>query len=761
MRVLRLPWRAASAAHQLFDLFVICSILLAPAAAYAASVSGRVVDPDGRAVPGARLLVTTAVGHIVERAADAQGAFTIADLPAGHYVVRAIADGLQADPVALSLAEDDAHEMTLAMHVSAVTESIVVSASQIDLPLSRTADAVSVITRDDLAARQTETVADALRTIPGIGVVRSGGRGAITSIFPRGGASNYTLVLVDGVRANGFGGDFDFGHLSVADVDRIEVVRGPESALFGSDAIGAVVQIVTRRGGRPHADALVEGGSQATARALFGASGSTGNWSWGAGAEQSRSDGFTGIAPATGERVSNDDDHLAHASGTLGWQRPGGVDVAATGRLDRSERGFPGAFGANPIGAYTAVDRVSRGIDNTRQVGVRLSHPWSSSVRQRVDANYTNLSSDFVSPFGPSNSGSARLVGRVQEDAVFGTMVGASAGVELERERGFSSFITGAAGERLPIRRSTVGTFAEARLVARERLFVTAGVRVERLTRDGVEPSVDPFSPRPAFPPQTLDSINPKIAASYVVAGDGNGATTRVRASAGTGIRPPNAFEVAFTNNPNLKPERSRSADAGIEQEWGHGALALSATVFVNRYDDLIVAVGRALLDASHFTTDNISNARARGAELDLRGRVRGGFTVHGAYTFLSTELLAVDGIAGTAPAPFTVRDPLIRRPRHQGSVDVSYTRGRLSSYAEVTGRARLLDVEPNYGATGGLFFTPGYVVLNAGASVRLTGGFDAYARVLNAADRAYEETLGFPALGRSLVAGVRFAAGR
>src|SRR5215475_9351550 len=125
------------------------------------------------------------------------------------------------------------------MRLSAVSESVVVSASQVDVPLSRAADTITVLTAADLEIRQIETVSDALRLVPGLTVTRSGGRGAITSLFPQGGSSNYTLVLVDGIRANDFGGGYDFSHLSVADIDRIEIVRGPESALFGSDAIGA------------------------------------------------------------------------------------------------------------------------------------------------------------------------------------------------------------------------------------------------------------------------------------------------------------------------------------------------------------------------------------------------------------------------------------------------------------------------------------------------------------------------------------------
>src|SRR5204862_2511858 len=142
--------------------------------------------------------------------------------------------------------------------------------------LSRAADSVTVISADEIRAHQVETTADALRFVPGLTVTRSGGRGAITSLFPRGGASNYTLVLVDGIRANAFGGGYDFSHLSVADVDRIEIVRGPETALFGADAIGAVVQVVTTRGGAPQVNGLIDGGGRRTVRATIGGSGSLG-----------------------------------------------------------------------------------------------------------------------------------------------------------------------------------------------------------------------------------------------------------------------------------------------------------------------------------------------------------------------------------------------------------------------------------------------------------------------------------------------------
>jgi len=538
-------------------------------------------------------------------------------------------------------------------------------------------------------------------------------------------------------------------------------VRGPESAQYGSDAIGAVVQIVTRHGGRPRANGLVEGGSQGTMRAAAATSGSSGAWSWGGGAEKNSSDGFTGTAPADGERVSNDDSHLTHASGTLGYERPGGVEVAITGRADRDQRGLPGPYGSDPAGVFPGVDRISREVDTTRQAGARVSHPWTSRVRQRLELNYTSIGSDYTGPYGASTTGTRRVDGRVQEDAAFNASFAASAGVEFFRERATSTFIVAGAGTAIPIERTTVGTFGELRYVGHERLFVTAGVRAEHLSRDAVPASDDPFSPRPAFAAEAITSVNPKVAATYLLAGTDATASTRLHASAGTGIRAPDAFEIAFTDNPNLKPERSRSFDLGVEQQFGGGAYAFGATAFLNRYDDLIVSVGRALANASRYQTDNIANARARGVELSADARLGAGFTLRANYTFLDTEVLSVDGLAATAPPPFKVGDALIRRPRRQGSIDVTWGRGRVTTFGELTSRSQVLDVEPNYGAFGGLFLSPGYTVANAGASLRVTNELAVYARVLNLADRAYEETLGYPALRRSAIVGLRVAAGR
>ena len=240
---------------------------------------------------------------------------------------------------------------------------------------------------------------------------------------------------------------------------------------------------------------------------------------------------------------------------------------------------------------------------------------------------------------------------------------------------------------------------------------------------------------------------------------------TKIRAAAGTGIRPPDGFELAFTDNPELKPERSRSAEAGVDHAFAGGHAVAEATVFTNHYDDLIVAVG-SFSGSSRYRTDNISNARATGLELalTLRGRVMqwGGLDLAGriGYTALDTEILAVDQ-DDDAPPPFEVGQALLRRPAHSFFADASVTAGRVTAFVRGNGRSTTLDVEPSMGTFGGLFDAPGYNVWSTGATVRAARYLDVYARVENIFNRTYEEAFGFPALGRRFTAGLRIAAGR
>jgi outer membrane receptor protein involved in Fe transport len=307
------------------------------------------------------------------------------------------------------------------------------------------------------------------------------------------------------------------------------------------------------------------------------------------------------------------------------------------------------------------------------------------------------------------------------------------------------------------------GVFGEARLPLRNDLFSSIGVRIERISRAPLEGNPDPFSARPPFARDVVTSVNPRVALSWTLreAGPGSEGWTRLRMNAGTGIRPPDAFEIAFTDNPGLKPERSRSVDAGIEHALFGGRLVVDAGWFLNRYDDLIVTVGRAYRDASRYLTDNIANARASGIEISLAGRPHAAIRVRGGYTHLRTEVLEVDGGSGQAPPPFAPGDPLIRRPRHQGWLDAVITQGRVTAFARAGVRGGVLDVDPTLGAFGGTARAPGYVTADAGVSARVWGPVSFFGRAANLFDSEYEEALGYPAAGRTFTGGVRVAASR
>ncbi len=738
---------------------------LPPCLAAAAGVQGVVIDPDGRVTPGARILLSGPTATIATTLTDDRGRFQVANLDPGPYELRVALDGFRADVVTLELAADEQRDIRIQLRVSAITESIVVSAAHVDRPLSQVFDSIDVISAADLKARQVETVSGALQGIPGLTVTTSGGRGGLTSLFPRGGESDSTLVLIDGIRVNAFGGGFDFAHLPVADIERIEVVRGPQSALYGSDAIGAVVHIVTRHGGPAHTEGVIEGGSFGTTRLALASSGSTGPWSWGTAVEQLNTDGFTGTAPATGEIVTNDDYRRRDLSLSGGWRGERGTHLRGDVRLGSYERGFPGPFGSNPVGNFTGVDRISRGENDTRLLSLGLVHPLTSRMHLQLQVAHSDLDGTFTSPFGQSDSETRRLSVRAQTDVALRDHLGVSLGLEVQREHASSTFITGATFNTIPVRRRVVGSFGEARIDAAGQLFVTAGLRVEHIRRDRLEGDPNAFSPRPTFDAASEVSANPKLSLGYFLQPPAarSRSWTRLRFSAGTGIRPPNAFEIAFTDNPTLKPERSRSVDFGVEQALAGGAVAVEATAFFNRYDDLIVAVGQSLQDASQFRTDNIANSQARGIEIATLVRTAWGLDVRLTYTRLATKILAADRTDDQAPSPFQVGDPLLRRPRHQGSLDVRFTRREVAAYAHLGARGRTLDVEPSFGAFGGLFpETAGYGVVDVGASVRsVWSDLELFGRVHNLFDHDYEETLGFPALGRSVIVGVRVATRR
>ena len=482
-------------------------------------------------------------------------------------------------------------------------------------------------------ARQLENVADALRTTPGFAVGRNGGRGALTSVFPRGGESDYTLVLVDGIRVNSFGGGFDFSLLPLGDVEQVEIVRGPQSAVFGADAIGGVVHLTTRQGGPPTASGQIEGGGQATR----------------AGARRHARRGRRVVVRrqrrsatrATASRASPRPPArpCPTTTGSSRWRRDtwsgrksATTAVRADFRWIDAERGNPGPYGSNPIGAYTAVDRVSRGEDTQRQLGLHGRLPWGSvlagRIQQRWQVTVADLDNRYHSSFGDSFFETRRVTARTQTDVVLTPTTGLTAGVEGFGERARSTYITGEQFQEVPIERRTFGGFGEVRQDLGARASVSAGVRADAIRRNALEGDPNPFGPRPAFADESVTSVNPRLAGRFVAWQD----QRRRRADDGAcqlrhGHPAARRLRDRVHRQPGRsKPERSRSVDIGVSHVLVP-QLTVDATAFFNRYDDLIVAVGGSFADASRYRTDNISNARARG--LELEGAWRGPHGVH------------------------------------------------------------------------------------------------------------------------------------
>lgn len=739
--------------------FAALAVAMCAAPAFADTVGGRVVDPDNRAVAGATVLIVSGTRVVASIKTTSDGKFGPVTVPAGEYDLLVSAPGLKAEPKTIAVKADSSIDLDVKLTLSAVSESVVVSAAQVDTPLSRTTDSVTVIDRETLQRRQTESVFDALRFVPGMGVIQSGGRGSVTSIFPRGGESDYTLVLVDGIEQNAFGGGFDFAHLSAGEVDRIEVVRGPESALYGDGAIGGIVQVLTRHGGPMSAQASFEGGGYGTTDGNASFSGGRQAWSWGGAIDWLNTDGDTRVFPSIGGPVSNDDYQRVDGSGTFAWSDRPDRQFRITARGGRNALGEPGPYGSDPLGLYSGLDTISRSHNYSRGLGTAASFS-GAGLHHDVQFNWATFHSKFTSPFGDSDDRTRRETVRYQADYER-SRVGVSAGVELLFERADNTFITDASGSPVPITRGDAGFFVEARPALGDRTFLTAGLRTERIARRAL--AGDAFG-RPPFDEDVVWSTNPKVGFAWFarpegVAGSDALGATKLRAHAGTGIKPPTAFDIAFTNNPDLKPERNRSFDVGVDQAFAHSTVVADATFFGNWYDDLIVSVGTKLSGASRFRTDNIANAKSHGLETGVSWRSRVGVSVRAAWTFLHTETLAVDNLPSLAPTPYKVGDPLIRRPAQQGSLEIAWAAARGGVFMTLNGRGDMSDIEPNFGAS--VFTNPGYTVVNFGGSLKIIRGLEITGRVMNAGDTQYEEALGFPALGRSAMIGVRVTAGR
>jgi outer membrane receptor protein involved in Fe transport len=729
-------------------------VLFSATPALAGTLAGTVLDPSGRPVPQAEVTLLRSLVVFDQCPTDSQGAFKFAGLADGQYQVAASAPGLASPQMEVEIRGAEVHTLDLHLQLSAVQQQVVVSASLEDALASQVGSSVSVVSGQDIQDRAALNVLDVLSGIPGVEVSQTGRYGGVTGVYVRGGQSNYNLVMVDGMELNEFGGAFDFAPLPADGVERVEVTRGPESALYGPNAVTSVIKIVTTQGeGTPHFTVQAEGGSYTTRRFVVNGSGATGGLNWGFDVSRFNSGGL----------VQNDNYRDQTASLSLGYHR------SPRRRLDfhffgnANDAGAPGPYGSDPDDLFTGIDTYSRDKQNLFGWGGDYSEQFTSKFQQVTSVSVSTNDYYFRSPYGDSYSNNLRGVLNTRSEVAVSNKDFFVAGFEYNREQVEDTYISDTNGVPFVLPRTSWAFFAENRWSPTHRLYLTTGVRVDDLRTNSLP--ADESVPRPLLPPSTVAKVNPRIAGAYMLRDSHGGAMdgTRLHASFGTGIRPPDGFNLAFTNNPALKPETSISFDAGIEQRFFQGKAVLDATYFNNHFKDQIVTLGGSLTNLSSFESGNLGNSRAQGAEISFQIHPIKSLQMSVEYTRDNTEVLSLNG-SSLALAPLQVGQQLIGEPRNSAGYNLTWQHGNLMLNTNAYIRGAVLDVEPNYGLGACdldlpcLFPDKRYARVDGGFSYRLPRRVEIYGRMDNLLDQKYEEVLGYPSLPFNFLAGIRFS---
>ncbi len=723
----------------LVSILVVCS---GASALSAAELKGVVVDPSARPVPGAQVAAFTPTGVITQQITDDKGAFDIYISPLYDEVqLRVTAKGFQTATVGMGAAN-------IQLQLAPVSDSVSVAGSAIDAPASLQGTGVSVITSQELRERNEAQAEDLMRETPGVFLEQSGPRGSVTDLFVRGGDSKYNLVLLNGIPVNGFyyGGLFDFAHIPSDLIEEIDIARGPQSAIYGSYALGSVVDFKTRAPENGASfDALVEGGKHDENRESLGGSGMIAR-DWGIAGSLSN---FLGNGDVKNADYRNDSVFL---STSYRWLTQ---NLFAFGDFDSNDVGEPGPFGSNPRGIYTGIDLISRSKNNTSTYGLHWQDGITDNLRADVFAGFFLNNNLYVSPYGPSFNKDIRAYGEGRVTYSVNRYWTLAGGYAFSREEMRNSYVTTTSGYDFLLRRDNSGVYLENR-VTFGKFYINAGLREEIYQTDPIPADAYGYPPRPFVAAKLVDKLNPKISGAYTI-----DKTTNLHASFGTGIRPPGGSDLAFTNNPNLQPERTESYDIGIEKRLLSNQLSLDATWFHNRYKDMIVGLGGSLAKLFAYSTDNLANARAEGVEASARYRPLTWFSVTGNYMFLESEALNLNGGSGLIQQYFYPGQPLLRRPKHSGSLVATFHYKKLDANVVGYFRNRSLDVEPNYGASEGLYWNHGYENVGINLNYRVRGNITLYGNLRNALDQRYEEAYGFPSPLLNFVAGVKWSLAR
>jgi vitamin B12 transporter len=614
-------------------------------------------------------------------------------------------------------------------------DGLVVTASPTPRPARAVASHVTVLQGDELRRSGLTRVSEALRLVPGVSLVENGSFGSASSIFMRGGESDYVLVLVDGVQVNQPGGAFDFSSLTLADVQRIEVVQGGASALYGSDAVSGVVNIITGTGG--------EG---LTTSAMVRA-GSYGRLDW--GAELRGGGARTGYSLSL-QRTTTDG-ILAFNNRHVNTVFQGAVrltpDEATRARLslrlgDRSYH-YPTDGTGNVVdrNSFTYGNQATVGLNVSRRLGSGFAveallahHQTDGGTDDRQDGPADTLGFYGFESLDHMKRTSVDLRGHLDLGVATATV-----GWELEdeRQRSFTESTSGfgTSSDRSRYQRGNQAGYAHLTAEGRD-WAVNVGGRLDDNERFGRFTSW-------------------QVGASWHLLPD-----LRLRAAASRAVKEPTFYENFATGfargNPELDPERARSWEVGVDAELPLPGLALRATWFRQRMDDLIqyTFTPPEPGDPNFF---NLASARSRGLETALEYR-SGGFHLTGSWTWLDTEVTDPGADEGQGPAAaFVEHESLLRRPARSWSLAVDQT---VAGDLVLTGQLRRVgerDDRDFSTVPASRVTLPAYAVVALG--VRFTAfrargnmpGLRVGIRADNLLDRTYQEVVGFPAPGRRI----------
>lgn len=608
-------------------------------------------------------------------------------------------------------------------------DKIVVSANRSETALHEVGSSITVITREEIEQRQKPFVLDLLRTVPSVDVVQQGGAGGLTYVGIRGDKPEHTLVLMDGVRMNdpaSTGVSFDFSTLTTDNIERIEILRGPQSTLYGSDAIGGVINIITRRGtGKPSGFVSAEGGSFGTALEKAALSGGIGILNYSLGLSRQDTSGISSAAERLGNHET-DGYHATSVSTRLGISPVRNFDFDCIVRYVNSKADLDNGGGAG-MDDPNYISRSEQAI--VRGQG-RLSL-FQDFWEQTLGISFSNLDrkfrndTDALHPYDLERGtyhGESLAVDWQNTLLLHKTntlILGLETREEKARTDYYSESFYGPYSSAFPGESDRItGYYLQDRISLWDSWFTTLGVRLDDHSRFGTETTY-------------------RFTSSYSLKQTG----TRFKGSYGTGFKAPSLYQLyaPIYGNQALQPEKSTGWDIGVEQALFSGRVELGATWFSNDFEDLIE------FDSSASRYRNTAKAESYGVELTATVTPTDDLTLQAGYTWTKTK----DKATGLE---------LLRRPEDKFSFDANYRfnkKGNVNLEVAYVGKRHDNYFDPLTYATTRVELG-GYLLVNLATSYDITRWLQLFARVDNLFDREYEEAYGYGTPGISAYGGVK-----